>query len=126
MSMSHVPQGRRERRASKTAALLSDLYEKDMERFRIELNKRMVSWLDEIRRRAEVLRGRSCHKLDAPSPFAVLETARLALSSVRKMDQKEADEAIQQLSTESARVVAAILGPRLYRLVGCYERKYLQ
>lgn len=116
---------RRHRRASQTAALMSSLYNTDKAQFYIELNKRMVSWLDEIRHRAELLRDTGSHLNSGLSVFAVLENAEYALRSVRKMDQTEINEAINQLTAESIKVLAKVLGPEFYRLIGRYHPKYL-
>ena len=116
---------RRKRRASKTAALMSDLYKNDRAQFYAQLNTRMVSWLDEMRLRAERLKDGGCRTNDNLSVFAVLENAEFALSSVRELDRAEVDKAMAQLTAESVRVVAAVLGPELYRLAARYHRKHL-
>ena len=107
-------------RRMKRMKYLARLAKEEPERFDVEWERRLTSWLEMIRRDAGLLMNRE----DAPVPpvFEVIEEALAVLERCgASVYAKYAKDTFDLLSTECCSQLAVHIDPRLYRLNNCRQ-----
>jgi len=115
-----------QRRQNKSSKYLATLALQNELKFRCEWNKRVHSWLLEIRHRGEQLRSESDPKIECERVFGVLNhAAHLIASCGTTVEQLVGDETRAVLANECCKVIASIFGADLYRVYnyGGYHKK---
>lgn len=111
-----------ERRKASRLRYLATLALANPDRFRSEWDKRMDSWLHEIRRRAGILVDN--HGETMPPAFDVIKEAeRLLHASGLRKDDLEEHRSINILVNECCKVLASHIDNRLYYLSPKIQRK---
>jgi hypothetical protein len=107
------------KRANRRKTLLVRLAQEDLERFEVELERRLCSWADEIRRRAE-------EEGAATKPvFAIVKRAHETLSAcgenVMTLYGRRTMDFLENLC---CRALAPQIGPEIYRLNQLLDRRH--
>jgi len=102
-------------RRAKRSRYLAGLARNEPERFRREWEKRLASWIDEIRLNAGKLRDKEKHRV--PAVFERLKEAMVILEGCGdEAFRRYAPYTYHLLATECCRQFAINVDPRLYRL----------
>lgn len=119
-----------ERRLRSDALYLTQLAQMDLEKFHREFNKRLRSWLEEIRRRGNALRDDIySDQPDAGSDearvFGILEKVNRLLALCAPEVEREVGAKTRNLLKHAcAKAVALTVSPDMYKVV--YQYKYHQ
>ncbi len=106
-----------ERRQRQSSNYLAKLAQQNELAFRREWNKRIRSWLLEIRHRGEKLRAEYDPKVEGELVFSVLDRAADLIASCGLGVEKLVGlETRTVLANECCKVVAGVFGPEMYRV----------